>query len=114
MSRSTTGATPKAPGTTFEILVGNSRLQRKVVSTGGWFAFQAIKIGSMEIDRPGVVSVQIRPLTKPGDAVMNLRTVLLRPRPPTTADTVVQSTDGSFQLAASDAKVVGKTAAFGG
>jgi hypothetical protein len=97
-------------GSVFEILVGNNKLQRKTVRTAGWLAFQAIKLGAIEIDRTGVMTVQIRPVNKTGEAVMNLRTVLLRPRAQTIAEAVGQAADGSFQLQAPDAKIVGKTA----
>src|SRR6185312_1139639 len=103
---------PKSAGGTYEILVGSSRLQRKIASTGGWNLPQAVKLGTMEIDRTGVVNVQIKPISVTGEALMAFRTLLLRPRTQMVGDAVAQLPDGSVQLSAPDGKIVGKNAQF--
>jgi len=80
----------RSAGSTIEIVVGSNKLTRKIPTTNGWFAYQAVRMGAIEIDKTGVVSVQIRPLNKTGDSVMYLRTVLLRPRALATAESVAQ------------------------
>ena len=59
--------------------VGDQILTTKVVETGGFQNFITREIGILQIDKPGVHTLSVRPKTKPGLAVMDLRSVTLRP-----------------------------------
>lgn len=59
--------------------VGNQTLTVKVVETGGFQNFIPREIGVFRIARPGVYTLAVKPRMKPGPAVMDLRSVTLRP-----------------------------------
>jgi hypothetical protein len=98
---------PASAGSTYEFVMGNTRFSRSVTPTWNWVQFRAARLGVVRIDSPGMYTVQVRPQTKHGEAVMNLRSVILRPQSP---EGVMQDDDGSFHLAAADARIVGHTA----
>jgi alpha-L-fucosidase len=66
-------------GSEFAIEVGGQTLRGKVESTGSWSTFHRVKLGKVAIVTPGKTELVVRPLTKPGLGVMNLRAVRLRP-----------------------------------
>lgn len=70
---------PGSAGSEYEIIAGDQKLQGKIASTGSWRRFRAVKVGTIRLDRPGDVTVQVKALSKPGLGVMNLRTVILKP-----------------------------------
>jgi len=66
-------------GSTFEISIGNQRLTGKVGSTGGFGTYQWVEVGTVKLADSGKTGVRLKPLSKPAMAVMNLRSVLLKP-----------------------------------
>ena len=58
--------------------IGNQTLKMTVQDTGGFQNFVERKIGKVEL-KPGNHVLTVKPLTKPGLAVMDLRSVTLRP-----------------------------------
>jgi hypothetical protein len=69
---------PASAGAVIAILDGKSQeLGRfEVPSTGGWNIFQPIKGGSLKLPA-GLTDLRLVPLTKPGLAVVNLRSITL-------------------------------------
>ena len=65
-------------GAEVEFAVDDQRLQMTVRDTGGFQNFVERNIGTMELPA-GTLTLTVKPLTKPGLAVMDLRQVLLTP-----------------------------------
>ena len=70
---------PGAEGATFDVETTGGKLGGKVPSTGGWGSFTKLDLGEVSIPGSGISTLTIRPLTMPGLAVMNLRSVVLKP-----------------------------------
>ena len=64
-------------GSQVELAVGDQRVTTTVEETGGFQNFVARRIGTITIDRPGRHTLSVKPLSKPGAAVMDLRRVRL-------------------------------------
>src|ERR1041384_1428884 len=62
-----------------DFTIGEQRLEVTVQDTGGFQNFIPRKIGSFKFDKPGNYSLQVKPITKPGLAVMDLRSITLTP-----------------------------------
>jgi hypothetical protein len=65
-------------GSEVEFAVGNQILKMAVRDTGGFQNFVERNIGAIDL-KPGRHTLTVKPLTKPGLAVMDLRSVTLRP-----------------------------------
>jgi arylsulfatase A-like enzyme len=59
--------------------VGEQKLNVVVQDTGGFQNFVSREIGRLRLDAPGRYTLKVKPRTKPGLAVMDLRSVTLRP-----------------------------------
>lgn len=66
-------------GSEVEFAVGNQVLKVTVKETGGFQNFVARDIGKLTFDKPGRYTLTVQPKTKPGIAVMDLRSVTLTP-----------------------------------
>jgi hypothetical protein len=60
--------------------VAGVQLPGKVQSTGGWGKFVTFKLGSVRIDTAGARPVFVQASAMPHGAVMNLKTVTLKPK----------------------------------
>jgi hypothetical protein len=77
------GACGEGSGNSRYVLeIGDQKLEDKVPETGSFRTFRLRKIGVVQIDRPGNYTLSIHPTSKPGLAVMDLRTVALKPVKP--------------------------------
>ena len=65
-------------GSEVELAVGDAKLTFTVQDTGGFQAFERREVGTLAVEA-GRRTLTVRPLTKPGAAVMDLREVVLRP-----------------------------------
>jgi len=65
-------------GSTFAVEVGGQTLTGKVESTGSWSTFKRVKLGKVALVVPGKMDLVVKPLSKPGLAVMNLKAIRLR------------------------------------
>ena len=70
-----------AGGSEFVVAVADQSVKGKVEETGSWTAFKTEKLGSLAIDKPGKVTLSVKATSKPGLAVMNLRSIVLEPKP---------------------------------
>jgi alpha-L-fucosidase len=65
-------------GADYEVLVSGQTLRGKVPSTGAWDKFIKLNLGKVSIVTPGRTKLVVRPLSKPGLGVMNLRAIRFR------------------------------------
>jgi alpha-L-fucosidase len=71
---------PGSAGAEYQVSVGDGRqLKGKISSTGSWGTFRSETLGELEL-AAGRQTIQVRPLSKPGVGVMNLRWVRLTPK----------------------------------
>lgn len=66
-------------GGTFEVAVGESRLSSTVTPTASWTDYKTFELGTLTITKAGNTTLIVRPLTKPHDNLMNLRSITLTP-----------------------------------
>ena len=72
------GCKNESAGAMASIECGASRVEFKVEGTGGWQDYRAVTLGTLEIPAGNSV-VSLRASTKPGEAVMNVRSIRLEP-----------------------------------
>jgi len=68
-------------GSEYVIAVADQQLKGKVEDTGSWTAFKTEKLGTLSIDKAGKYTLSIKAVSKPGMAVMNLKSIVLKPKP---------------------------------
>jgi arylsulfatase A-like enzyme len=66
-------------GSEVEFDFGDQKLRMTVEDTGGYQNFKPREIGSVTFEKPGRYTLTVRPVHKAGAAVMDLRSVTLRP-----------------------------------
>jgi len=66
-------------GSEYVVAVGDQQVAGKVAVTGSWTAFKAETLGKVTIAEAGKIAVSVTPKTKPGLAVMNLKSIVLKP-----------------------------------
>jgi alpha-L-fucosidase len=66
-------------GADFMVFVNDAGVGNKVDATGGWATFKRVDLGTLETFRTGDAVVRVVAKTKPGYAVMNLKSVRLTP-----------------------------------
>jgi alpha-L-fucosidase len=71
---------PGSEGNEYAIIAGDQKLTGKIAPTRSWRNFRTVKVGTLQIDHSGAITLQVKPLTKPNLAVMNLRTLILKPQ----------------------------------
>ena len=71
---------PGSAGSEFKLVIGDKSIGGKISSTGSWDDYRLLTLGTIHLDRPGTITIAVKPTKKPGLAVMNLRSVTLRPR----------------------------------
>lgn len=63
----------------YVVVIGNQAVVGKTEVTGSWTNYRTVSLGGIRINDPGVLNAMVRGLRKPGLAVMNLRSVVLKP-----------------------------------
>jgi len=66
-------------GSEYVVAVGDQQVAGKIAATGSWTAFKAETLGKVTIEKAGKIAVSVTPKTKPGLAVMNLQSIILKP-----------------------------------
>ena len=66
-------------GAAVEFAIGEQVVKMIVEDTGHFQNFVLRDIGTVKLDKPGKYTLTVRPKTKPGAAVMDLRQVTLKP-----------------------------------
>lgn len=70
---------PASEGSTYTVMVGDAAVQGAVAKTASWGDFVPVVLGEVEVKSAKGVAVKVTPRSKPGLAVMNLRSVTLEP-----------------------------------
>ncbi len=68
-------------GSEYVVAVADQQLKGKVGDTGSWTAFKTENLGTLSIDKAGKYTLSVKAVSKPGMAVMNLRSIVLKPKP---------------------------------
>ena len=76
----TLACNPGSENSEYEIIAGEAKLTGKVAATKDWNDYTTVKVGTLRISKAGKLTLIIKPLSKPGQGVMNLRQVKLVPR----------------------------------
>lgn len=66
-------------GSEVEVVIGDQIVKFTVEDTGGFQNFKPREIGTVKFDKPGQYTVELRPKKKAGAAVMDVRSITLRP-----------------------------------
>lgn len=69
---------PESAGSEFEIVCGGARLSGKLEGTASWADFRKVRLGRIRLPA-GPATLEVRGVGRPRVAVMNLRTIVLRP-----------------------------------
>lgn len=70
---------PGQEGSSFEVAVDDAKVSATVPATKGWADFKTLKVGEFGIPSPRKARVEVRAVKLAKGALMNLRTVRLRP-----------------------------------
>jgi hypothetical protein len=70
---------PGSEGSDYEIVADDQTLSGTVAATKSWDDFVTVTVGSLNLTKTGPVKIIVRPLKKPGEAVMNLQSIALVP-----------------------------------
>jgi alpha-L-fucosidase len=70
---------PDSGDSEYVVVLGNQAVVGKTEVTGSWRDYRTVSLGTVRLTEPGTVSAMVRGLRKPGFAVMNLRSIVLRP-----------------------------------
>lgn len=67
-------------GSTFEVTLAGHKLEAAIAkSTGTWSDHEYVRLGNVAIDQAGAQTLELKPVRKPGQAVMNLAWIRLIP-----------------------------------
>jgi alpha-mannosidase len=70
-----------SPGSTFEIMVGEQKLSGRIgEDTGSWYDYEVMRLGELRVPGAGEQTLVLKPVKKPGVAVMNLAWLRLIPQ----------------------------------
>ena len=91
---------------TVDVQVGGNHLQAEIPSTGSWYDYRTVSLGRIYLEeKPQKVAV--KGIKKAGGAVMNFKTLVLRPAPEGEQEVQATNEKGAFQLLASQATAYG-------
>ena len=70
---------PVHAGSRYAVIVGDNEVTGTVASTGNFGNFVTVNLGQIKVTKAGPIIITVKPLSKPGGAVMNLRSIELLP-----------------------------------
>ncbi|HUG17626.1 MAG TPA: hypothetical protein VMM56_01530, partial [Planctomycetaceae bacterium] len=85
--------------------LGESKLSKKLRGTGSWYRYRTLEVGSIKIPAQGKYSLAVFGMRKTGAALMNLKSVVLRPAPE--GQPIVQQASGEIVCHARDVTIHG-------
>jgi WD40 repeat protein len=71
---------PGCGGSQFKVAIAGESLSGVVKETGEWTKFTHVTLGTVTIAKGGPLEIELKCNAKPGPAVMNLRSLVFRPR----------------------------------
>jgi outer membrane protein assembly factor BamB len=69
----------RSGGSKYQVTIGSETLTDTMPETGAFTNFVTRTIGKVSLAQPGSYTLSVKPITKPGQAVMDLRAVMLKP-----------------------------------
>ena len=66
-------------GSEYKITAGDESVSGKIDETSSWGDYRTVHVGTLKVDNEGMVTFAVKPSSKPGQGVMNLRSVVLKP-----------------------------------
>ncbi|HSG70463.1 MAG TPA: hypothetical protein VLA12_08615 [Planctomycetaceae bacterium] len=84
---------------------GESTLSKKLRGTGSWYRYRTLEVGTIKIPAQGNYSLAVSGTRKTGAALMNLKSVVLRPAPE--GKPIVQQESGEIVCHARDVTIHG-------
>jgi Domain of unknown function (DUF5077) len=85
--------------------LGESKHSRKLTGTGGWYRYRTVGLGTLKIPAPGKHTLTVFGTRKTGAALMNLKSIVLRPAPE--GNPIVQQDSGEILCHARDVTIHG-------
>ncbi|MCX6998116.1 MAG: alpha-L-fucosidase [Kiritimatiellaeota bacterium] len=76
----TIACNPGSENSEYEIIAGEAKLTGKVAATKDWNDYTTVAVGTLRLAKAGKLTLIIKPLSKPGQGVMNLRQLKLAPQ----------------------------------
>jgi len=73
------GCERRSAGSTYRVVVGDQEVTGEVTATGSWDKYERRSLGEIRIEQAGKASLEVRAIMMKGGAVMNLRSITLRP-----------------------------------
>jgi len=70
---------PDSAGANYAVQVAGQSLKGTVTSTGSWEQFTKVDLGKLTLSNTGKTKLVVKPLSKPGYGVMNLRAIHIKP-----------------------------------
>ena len=70
---------PGCENAEYVFVIGDQAIYGKTENTGGWGTYKVGKLGTIHLTKAGKVGAMVRALRMPGRAVMNLRSITLKP-----------------------------------
>jgi alpha-L-fucosidase len=70
---------PDGGGSTYQIAIGDEKLEVITAATKSWADFTTMTVGQIKVSQTGPATVVIKPIKKQGIAMLNLRTLTLKP-----------------------------------
>jgi hypothetical protein len=70
----------KSAGGEYELAAGDQKLTGTVASTGSADDLKSVKVGELSLDKPGDVTITVRPTKSVKGSVMNLKALKLTPQ----------------------------------
>ncbi len=71
---------PKSGGK-YTLNAGGQKLTVTIAPTQSWGDFVTSKVGQLKLEKAGAITLEIKPVEKVGEGLMNLRAVVLKPAP---------------------------------
>jgi hypothetical protein len=68
-----------APGSAFTVEAGGQALTGRSLSTGSWADYRTDKLGALKLDKPGTITLAVKPGNDPKWKVIGLKSVILTP-----------------------------------
>jgi alpha-L-fucosidase len=70
---------PESNGGTYQITIGDEKLEVTTAATKGWADFTTATVGQIKVAKPGPATIVVKAIKRQGVAMLNLRTLTLKP-----------------------------------
>ena len=70
---------PESNGSVYQLIIGDEKLEVVTTATKDWADFVTATVGRIQVRKSGPATVLVKPVKQEGVAMLNLRTVTLKP-----------------------------------